>query len=274
MLRGIYTSAAAMLGETQRLNVTSNNLANVNTAGYKRDVAVFRSFEELLIQRIHEVDGQVNQPAGQAPLGRLGTGAYLDQIVTLHRAGNPVQTGNRRDLSIDGAGFFAVQSAGGEVRYTRSLSLHNPDGPATADGLIPLGQNGPLPGRLRDFTVDEQGQVLDAAGNVIDRLQVVRFGDPSLLVKEGQSLFRLPTPDELAARQAVAAPEIDLQAAAAPQQVANPRVRVGMIEASNVNPVTEMVEMISIMRAYEANQKAIQVQDGTLDKLINDVARV
>jgi len=116
MIRGLYTSASGMLAESTRNDVTSNNLANINTTGYKKDVAVFRSFPDMLIQRIN--DQKKTDPQPKINIGTLGTGAMVDEVITSHEQGTFRQTSNPFDLAIDGEGYFTVQNDNGTF-YTR-----------------------------------------------------------------------------------------------------------------------------------------------------------
>ncbi len=252
MIRGIYTSASALLGEEQRLDVVSNNLANVNTPGFKRDTPVYHSFAQLLIQRVNDGAGGVGTVAGGAAarLGRLGTGSYLDHVYVDYRPGAPKRTDNPRDLMLDGRGFFAVSTPQG-TRYTRSLSLT--DTLTTAEGYAVMGVDGPLPTDRQNYAVTPDGQVT-ADGQPVGRLLVVDFPDLQGLSKVGDLLYRSTT-------------------AAGPAEQVETTVKSGFLESPNVSPVTEMVEMISVMRAYEANQRALQIQDGTLGSLISEVSR-
>lgn len=270
MLRGLYTSASAMLGETVRLDVTANNLANASTPGFKRDVAVFEAFNRMLLARLGDAEGGPGAaatdfsraiasvapfgapvPFGPAPIGALGTGSFLDRVYPRLQVGNAVRTENPRDLSLDGPGFFAVQTPAG-VRYVRTVSVAGP-GMRLADGGRALGRDGVLPDDLDDFVVAGNGEVR-VGERLVGRLRVVNFPNPESLLKEGATVFTA-TP-----------------AAGAPFDVETP-VRSGALEASNADPVREMVEMIAVMRAYEANQKAFQLQDGALDKAVNEVGR-
>lgn len=112
MIRGLYTAASGMLAEAERIDVTSNNLANANTAGFKKDVAVTKDFANILITRVNDGD--------EAPaIGRMGTGVIVDEVATTYTGGSIRTTGNAFDLAIEGRGFFAVQTPQG-LRYTRN----------------------------------------------------------------------------------------------------------------------------------------------------------
>lgn len=247
MIRGLYTSASGMLAESVRSDATSNNLANVNTTGYKKDTTVMVSFPEMLMVRVADLKkGELQNPV----LGTLGTGVLVDEVVTSHKQGQLKESSSSFDLAISGDGYFAVDTPGGQL-YTRngSFTLDRDGYLVTNQGYYVLGQAG----RIRvdgEFTVDSQGNV-SVNGNRVDTLRLVSFEDQSQLVKIGDSLF-------VAAEQGVQA---------------GGRVMQKFLETSNINAITEMVDMITIMRAYEANQKAIQAHDRTLEQVINDVGR-
>lgn len=251
MIRGIYIAASGMLVESLRSDVTANNLANVNTAGYKKDIAVFKDYAARAIRRI-------NDGAEEPEIGTMGAGAWVDTIATRHSPGIMHETGNSLDFALEGKGFFAVQTPTG-VRYTRNGNfMRSATGElVNEDGYQVLGQNGPIlldpTGQKGRVTVDESGRIFldDVETN---QFQIVGFADENRLRKEGNTLFRPPE---------------GLQTAEV-----SPRIRQGTIELSNVNVVSEMLTMIAGYRAYETNSKAVQTHDRLLDKAVNEVARV
>lgn len=247
MIRGIYTAASGMIAEALRNDTISNNLANANTTGYKKDIAVTKDFASLLIERVN--DGP------QTPtIGSLGTGSVVDEVATIQNSGSMRQTGNDLDFAIEGQGFFAVQTPNG-VRYTRdgSFSRDNAGQLVTQDGYPVLAQNG---GAIRlnggKVSVAADGQVR-VDGRNVGSLQVVQFANTRALQKEGNNLY-------IAGNQQ--------------PQAATGTVRQGCLEMSNVNVVSEMVNLIAGYRAYEVNGKMVQAQDGTLDKAVNDVGKL
>ncbi|MHB9143855.1 MAG: flagellar hook-basal body protein [Symbiobacteriia bacterium] len=254
MLRGLYSAASGMLANLTRMDVVSNNLANADSAGYKRQEVTQHAFNDLLLRRLSDSSDAAN-PGGPAPtLGTLGTGTYVDQIVTDYSAGSLKETGNPLDLSLrerpgEPLQFFAVDAAAG-VRYVRTLGLQSLNGQlVTQDGNPVLGQNGPVACRGDQVAVTETGQVI-VDGQPSDQLQVVTFPTVAGLRRIGQALYQA-TPQSGVA-----------------QATAQPQVLTGYQETSNVNPVLEMVRMMEVMRNYEAGQKAVQAQDGTLEKLL------
>lgn len=272
MLRGLYTAATGMVTESVRTDVISNNVANVNTAGFKKDETISREFEEMVLRRINDNKNtpeiaQVSKGAetlmergflnGQAaPLvGSLGRGSLVDEIATIHEQGSSKQTGNAYDLSIQGKGYFVIETPQGE-RYTRNGAfLRSAEGElVTVDGSKVLGQNG-RPIYIPDgqnVTVGAQGQI-SVDGEEVGALAMVDFADRRSLLKIGNNLF---VPQE-GQRPQAAAGAIDQ----------------GSLEMSNVNVVSEMVNLISAYRAYEANAKAVTTQDSLLEKAVNEVGR-
>lgn len=250
MLKGIYSAASGMVAEMLRTDTIANNLANVNTNGYKKDIAVTQSFGDLLMSKIEGKETPTE-------VGGVGTGAYVAEVAPTFTAGAYRDTGNPLDVAIEGAGFFTVQTPQG-IRYTRdgSFSFDAEGYLVTHDGYQVLGEQGPIQntGKINQtFVIDQSGQVF-AGKNLLDRLKVVGFPDSSTLQKEGNSLWQATSTGQ------------DLGEAT--------KLRQGSLESSNVNPIGEMVNLITATRAYEINQKIIQTQDDSLSKSVNDVGRV
>lgn len=278
MLRGIYTGASGMLAQDAKMDAIANNLANVDKTAYKKDIAVFKSFPEMMIRRMNE-SGLGITPAGSydtAPyVGKLGTGVELNEVFTNFDQGSLQRTENNFDLALEGKGFFTVMTERGE-RYSRDGSFTvNQDGILmTHNGNPVMGENGIIKVQHNNFIVNERGEIVvngDLSADardvvsinsnnwsnpvVIDKLKLVDFENIREIKKEGDSMYReteysgppLP-PDEL-------------------------KVIQGFLEKSNINIVREMVDMIEVQRSYEANQKTVTSHDQTLGKLINEVGR-
>ena len=281
MVRGWYTGASGMRAQQWRLDAVANNLANVNTDAYKRDVASFKAFPELLLRRTED-DGVYKHPFGSgdaAPImGRIGTGVELNELFTNFTQGAPKETENDFDLMLYGQGFFAVATPYGE-RYTRngSFILGKEGYLVTKEGFPVLGENGPINIKANNFKIDPEGRVwINAAYQddpdlmvgreanlweepiILDTLKIVEFQFERYLEKQGSSLYHATD------KSGPAYIMID---------ELRPKVIQGFLEASNVDPVTEMVRMIEVNRAYEANQKVIQAEEQTLGTLINQIAK-
>lgn len=260
MLRGIYTSASGMLVEQKRMDVTANNLANVNTTGFKKETAISGSFQELLVRRVNDKDAAGNPQT--ASVGTLGLGTFLVQNAARLSAASLKETGNPLDVAITGDGFFTVQTPQG-IRYTRQGNFtQDANGTlVTAEGHAVLAGGRPITVRDGSLTISNTGEVRNG-DRLLGRLDIATSQALGSLRKEGHGLWTRAGADD--------APLLITPAEANGQY----QLRVGFLEASNVESVTEMVEMITIMRSYEANQRTLQVQDETLQKAANDIGRV
>jgi flagellar basal-body rod protein FlgG len=240
--------------------VISNNLANVNTTGFKRDRAVF---EDMLYQNVKQAGGQTDANS-QAPTGlMLGTGVRIVATEKLHTQGNMVTTQNPLDLAIAGDGYFQIAKGDGTLAYTRDggFKISATGQMVTSSGAL-LQPAITIPNTASSVTIGRDGTVsieLAAGGSqVLGQLQIARFVNPSGLQSLGQNLMK------------------DTPASGAPQVLA-PGVggagslMQGSLEASNVNVVEEMVNMIETQRAYEINSKAISAVDGMLKFLNNNM---
>ncbi len=261
MIRGWYTGASGMNAQQNRLDAIANNLANVDTAGYKRDVAVSKSFPELLLRRT-EADGVYNTPFGSADaapvIGKLGLGVETNENYTEFEQGSFRATQTSEDLALSGEGFFAVQTPDGE-RYTRNgnFMIGKEGILETKDGYPLLGENGPIHVKDDKFIVRQDGMIYAKNNELIDRVKVVRFDNERYLKKMGNSLWNS---NEITGDAHIA------------EGNERPRMLQGYMETSNVNVVNEMVKMIEVNRAYEANQKTIQSEDSMMSTLWNKVA--
>ncbi len=270
MVRGWYTAASGMNAQQQRLDAISNNLANVDTTSYKRDVTVSKNFPELLLRRMDD-DGVYKNPFGSADvapiIGKIGLGVELNELFTNFEQGSFKPTSGDSDFALEGKGFFAVETPTGE-RYTRNgnFTVGVEGYLETKEGYPVLGENGRLMLQDTKFTVNKNGEVwvrpisnTDADSVLLDRIKLVTFENDRFITKQGSSLYK----DSPVSGPAVAAEGPD-----------RPKVTQGFVEASNVNVVNEMVQMIEVNRAYEANQKTIQSEDSMMAKLWNEVVRI
>jgi flagellar basal-body rod protein FlgF len=287
VLRGIYTGAAGMLVQENRLDALSNNLANVDTTGYKRDMPIEKAFPELLIRRLAD-DGVTEIPFRSFPfgsydvapvVGSVGTGVETNEYYTVFAQGELIQTENAFDVALEGEGFFVVDTPYGE-RYTRngSFLLGREGVLLTKEGYPVLGEDGPIEIKLNNFVIDEDGVIYENdrfSGDpdrlvsmrenewedteVVDRLRIVSMRNPRYIKKQGSSMWT--TTEESGDAFVTTGDD-------------RPKLRQGFIENSNVNPVDEMVRLIEVNRAYEANQKSIQAHDQMTGRLINEAIRL
>lgn len=288
MLRGIYTGANGMTIQQKRMDVIANNLANVDKTAFKRDTTIFKAFPEMLIHRYNE-DGVGKVPMGSfdtAPVvGKLGLGGEVNEVYTRFEQGAVKKTDSPFDLMLqdkpgeERPAFFVVMTNRGE-RLTRSgaFILDRQGNLVTPQGFPLMGENGPIQVSRNNFLVRENGEIYINAkiGNrpenqstkeqnryespvFLDKIKIRTVQNPRHLDKEGDS-FYADTPESG-------------EPTPFPNDKRGPEVMQGYLEASNVQVVTEMVEMIEVNRSYEANQKAVQTHDYLLGRLINEVAR-
>ena len=297
MWRGLYTAATGMITEQKRTDVISNNIANAATTGFKRDYAVHREFEKMLIRRVydHEDGGTVGlnidgfnslgtlgtsraditqfkgfnaDPFYRPAIGTLGLGDYIDEIAVDHSQGAFESTGNTFDLAIAGEGFFTIQTPNG-VRYTRNGAFFKNQNGTLQDirGYNLLGANGlpinipaNVPQERIVVTPDGSISVMENGQNRrIGQIQFVQFNNRLEIQKQGDNLFYAVT---------------DNNGNVAQPQPATGQIMQGILEKSNTQIVSEMVELIHNHRLYEAGAKSVTTQDTMLDSSVNQVGRV
>ncbi len=254
MIRGLYTAATGMNAQTKKMDVIANDLANVNTTGYKKDDVVISAFEKVLVSKI----GGAPKMGQDGVIGEMSLGIRVDEVYTQFTQGSLIKTDGLTDLALQGSGFFTVQTPAGEA-YTRDgkFSISAEGMLVTQEGYAVVGQNGPI--EIGEQFLNEGGELnigsygeITLDGEIIDMLALVDFADTRTLTKMASNLLQStgePIPFE-------------------------GQVTAGFLEASTVNPVTAMVDMITVSRAYESAQKAIQVHDSLLGKAVNEVGRV
>jgi flagellar basal-body rod protein FlgG len=257
----LWVAKTGLDAQQTRMNVISNNLANVNTTGFKRDRAVF---EDLLYQNIRQAGGQTGADTQAATGFQLGTGVRVLATEKIVAQGNMQTTENSLDIAIAGDGYFQVAQPDGTIAYTRdgNFNLDNAGQIVTGSGQL-LQPAITVPANASSVTIGQDGTVsveLQAGGGaqVLGQLQLARFINSAGLQAMGQNLLK------------------ETPASGAPQ-VGNPGadgigiLMQGALEASNVNVVEEMVSMIETQRAYEINSKAISTVDGMLQYLNNNL---
>lgn len=246
----MYTAATGMLANQTAQDAIAQNLANANTTGYKQDIPEFQSFGQTLLR-------QVNGSGAGASLGSLGGGTTLRQLATDFSDGALQKTDNPFDVALTGDAYLAVSTPQG-VRLTRDGALtRNAQGllAQANGGATVLGQNGQpirIPATAKNIVIGANGQIT-ADGVSVGRLRLASVTSASGATKVGDSDFTESAPG-----------------AASPTAT----VRQGFLESSNVSVVKEMVAMISVMRAYETNQKMAQAEDDATGKAVNDVGKI
>ena len=254
MLRALYSAAAGMQSQQLNLDVISNNLANVNTTGFKKSKI---EFEDLLYQTTR-APGAEQGAGNQLPTGiQIGHGSRVVATARIFTNGELTQTGEPLDVAINGDGFFEVQMPDGTTAYTRAGSLKTAsDGRiTTSDGLPILSGFQAVPAGTTNITIAPSGDVTytTPSGNTTFRAQLTRFINPNGLESMGRNLYK-ETPASGAPQQG------------SPGENGFGELAQGSLEMSNVKVVEEMVNLIMAQRAYEVNSKAVQAADEMLQQ--------
>jgi flagellar basal-body rod protein FlgG len=258
----MWIAKTGLDAQQTRMAVISNNLANVNTTGFKRDRA---SFEDMLYQSVRAPGAQVSATA-QSPTGlMLGTGVRLVATEKTHTQGSLTTTKNALDIAVQGNGFFQIAQADGTMAYTRDGNFKvSATGQVVTSNGARLMPEITIPANTASISISQDGlvsvEVAGAAGAAqnVGQIQVARFANPAGLQSLGQNLLR-ETP-------ASGTPQVTAAGTAGAGSLMQ-----GALEASNVNVVEEMVNMIETQRAYEINSKAISAVDGMLRFLNNNM---
>lgn len=258
MLKGLYTAYTGMLNEQHRMDTLTNNLANSNTVGYKKEGATAQSFHDVFAYKIKDT---TESPNMARRIGAMSMGVKIGENYTDYAEGPLKETGNTYDLAITGPGFFAIEftNKAGEVstKYTR-------------DGSFTLTEEGYLVTKDGDFVLDDRGEQIELNplkttsinedgtiyqdGRRVATIGITDFEDYNYLEHYGENLF-----------QAIDGAE---------EKDAEGQILSGYLEHSNVQVVKEMVEMINVSRAYETNQKMIQTYDGSLEIAVNQLGKL
>ncbi len=257
-MRSLHIAATGMLAQQTNVEVTSNNLANMTTTGYKRRRA---EFQDLIYQNLRRVGSQSSDTGSVLPSGaQVGLGVRTAAIYRISEQGNLQQTENRFDLAIRGNGFFQITLPSGEVAYSRDGTFAlSPEGTlVTAEGYV-VQPGITIPAAARDVTINTSGEVLarldgQVAPQNVGQLQTAIFANEGGLEAVGDNLF-------------LATPASGQAQAAAPGQPGHGTVMQGFIETSNVNTVQEITSLITAQRAYEMNSRVITASDEMLSTL-------
>ena len=257
MVKGLYTAYTGMLNQQNKMDVISNNLANAAVTGYKKEGSTSQSFDTVLAYKIRDRSVGVHTQR----IGGMNLGVKIGENYTDYSQGPFKNTDNTYDLAISGNGFFCVQftnKAGvTSTKYTRDGSFTlNVDGYlVTKDGDYLLDTNG---NRIRldplsTSRIDESGTIFQN-DRIVARIGLQDFEDYNYLEHYGENYYQPVNGYRF--------------------KDADGQIIEGYLEASNVQVVQEMVEMISVTRTYESNQKVIQTIDSTLDKAVNQLGSV
>ena len=255
MIQSLYSGASGMETQQYNLNTIANNLANANTAGFKKSKI---EFQDLIYQRPRAVGAEAGG-GNVVPTGvEMGNGARVVSTSKVFTQGSLKQTGEKFDVAIQGDGFLQVQKPDGGFGYTRDggLKVDGQGRVITSDGLIVLSGFGPIPAGTTAVSFSSNGEVtVESSGGVQNfRVQLARFANPAGLRSLGGNIYE-ETP------------------ASGTAELGNPgesgygTLLQGFVESSNVSIIEEMVNMIQAQRAYEVNSKSIQTSDEMLGQI-------
>lgn len=254
MIRSLWTAATGMAAQTVNVDVISNNLANVNTAGYKRGRA---NFQDLMYQQLKAPGAEASAAGNQIPTGiQIGLGVQTASVQSVFSEGSFQQTNNPMDIAIKGKGFFQILMANGDTAYTRagSFNIDSAGQLVTANGDV-LQPAITVPTDATAVVVADDGTVSaqqpGGVSNVLGQIQLVTFPNEAGLSRLGSNLYQANN----ASGQPLTGNPTDPGFGSLGQ---------GLLEMSNVNMVEEMVNLIAGQRAYEMNSKAIQAADEML----------
>lgn len=257
MLKGLYTAYTGLKNEQNRMDILTNNLANSATVGFKKEGSTSQAFDDVLAYKLKDTSEAPNIPRR---IGGMNLGVKIGENYTDYTQGSFRVTDNPYDLALAGDGFFTIEfkNKAGETstKYTRSgsFSLSKEGYLVTKDGDYVMGVNGRIRlNTLLDSVITEDGRIYQNDAEVA-RLKITDFADYDYLEKYGETDYQ---PVEGAKVQNAAA-----------------TVNSGCLEASNVQVVSEMVNMITVTRAYESNQKIVQAYDQSLEIAANQLGKL
>lgn len=256
MVKGLYTAYTGMINEQNRMDILTNNLANASTVGFKKEGATSQAFDEVLALKIKDTtDASIVRP-----LGDISMGVKIGESYTDYSQGSLRETGNTYDIAISGTGFFTVEfrNKAGETstKYTRDggFTLNKDGYLVTKDGDYVLGTNGRIKvDPLQNAVIDKMGRIYQD-DKLVATLKITDFEDYNYLEHYGENYYQT----------------VD----GAKEKNGEFQTISGYLEMSNMSVVQEMVNMISVSRAYETNQKIVQAYDGTLEIAANQLGKI
>jgi flagellar basal-body rod protein FlgG len=281
MIRGLYTSTFGMMVNEAHHNVIANNIANVDTPAFKMDRLAVSMEPEMQIHRVddHKLD-RIRLGIDPAPyIGNMGTGVAVSERYTVQEQGQIIPTNNPLDVALDGKGFFMADTPDG-IRFLRAgnFRLNN-------EGIIVDSNGNSLLGMTSSTSINPNTSVVMEGGTVGIQTVDIKFDEDTTEINIGNDgtvyqgtdpryrlvVVEFPNPERLYKTENnyynYAGPNLGTFAF-------NTDIKQGHLEKSNVKAVEEMVKMIAMYRSYESNQKIIQTQDETLNKAVNNIARI
>lgn len=256
MLRGIYSSVSSMITLQERQSVITNNLANVNTTGYKEETLISKSFDEMILSN---KDNYINGTPTKQILGGVSFGVKIDDTITSLKQGTHISTENNTDFAINGDGFFQVEDINGEQFYTRdgSFKIDSQGYLVTNGGYFVMGINNQTNSNERIYVGNSKisvtpGNNINLDGENLYSFNVVNFENEKDLIKVGNNVYSGENP--------INADNFD--------------INQGYLEGSNVDYIDMTAQLMETVKEFEANQKVIQTIDSILSKIANEIGSV
>lgn len=261
MLRGYYTSISSMLELQARQNVTANNIANIDTIGYKSESVLSKPFSEVMLAN---KDNYVNGVPRKQVLGGLSTGVRIDETITNHEQGGVVSDDSNTSFAIIGDGMFTVRRQDGSIGYTRNgvFKIDRDGYLSTTEGYRVMGIRAGT-GALEPIRFESDSISMDSNNNIIEngaqkyRFNIVNINDKKAIVKDANNVYNV-----LEGKANVVQP------------LANYKIQQNAKEVSNVDMVTETTNLMTIARAFEANQSIVKTIDSTLYQVANEIGKI
>ena len=274
MVKGLYTAYTGMINEQYRMDVLTKNLANAATVGFKKEGATSQSFDQVLAYKIKDT----TEASQVRPLGRMSLGVKVGEHYTDYSQGSLRETGNVYDLAISGTGFFSIEftnKAGKtSTKYTRDggFTLNKDGYLVTKDGDYVLGKAGRIKlDPLQPTSIDQLGNIWQN-GKQVATFKITDYEDYNYLEHYGENYYQLVDGEKVNSDDIYG--KMEDGESGAKEKNGEYKIVSGYVEMSNVQVVSEMVEMISVSRAYETNQKIVQAYDSTLEIAANQLGKI
>lgn len=248
MVRGFYQLGTGVFAQTKKLNTISNNIANAETVGYKKQTVITQSFKDMVLERVQNVDGQRTQ----TEIGNKSSSRIVSEVATLHTQGSLMQTDRKLDAAIIGEGFFQLQTPQGPV-YTRKGNFNVDDeGYLMLQGNRVMGKNGPIRTGTDEITINSDGDIYNADGGFVGSFQIVNIEDYKTMtpIKDG---FYTSTQNAVPI---------------------NASIRGQSLEGSNVDTAEEITSAIAAQRELQTQTQMLKMYDTTLQKATNQISKL
>lgn len=263
MIRSLYTAVSGLITQEAKQDVITNNLANANTVGFKGDNIAIKKFNDVLIENYDKINNGKNE---RNVIGSLSLGSEIDGVNTSYTQGMIEDTNNWSDFAIDGNGFFSVarnENGFNNTYYSRDGHFH-----VNSQGIL-VNDSGD---KILASQVNDNGQIIGAPAQINAGTNQIKISSDGSFDLNGAK-YKLSTVD-FADYNSLKKLGDNLHQGANPIQNTGVSVRQNSLEKSNVNVMNEMVNMMTVMRTFESNQKVVQSIDETLGKTVNEVGTV